>query len=255
MKYKAGEFDPKRRLAALSTPSGSVAPKNTEPTIFCTPTWARYFSLIVTLILGVISVLMLGFAIFLLFQRWWWVGAFIAALASFMAGLTGYVLRDLRGKWGLRVELLPDRMVLDLPAGRSLIHRPVAQHLTIPYGDIDAVETRLEAYASIGMENMQRAYVLSLKQGDRIFFCSKIVRSGRLSRLRWFQRSQPRLKRAPTFHFVILAWSRAAAASCLCGEHTLRIGPRHRCRLRSNCGFGDMWHLPARSRSQSSSSL
>ena len=112
---------------------------------------------------------MLGFAILLLFQRWWWVGALVAAMASFMAGLTGYVLRDLRGKWGLRVELLPDRMVLDLPAGRSLIHRPVAQHLTVPYSDIDAVETRLEAYPSFGMEIMQRAYVLSRKQGDRIF--------------------------------------------------------------------------------------
>ncbi len=93
----------------------------------------------------------------------------MAALAIFMAGLTGYVLRDLRGKWGLRVEFLPDRMVLDLPAGRSLIHRPVAQHLTIPFSDIDAVETRLEAYPSLGMESMQRAYVLSRKQGDRIF--------------------------------------------------------------------------------------
>jgi hypothetical protein len=154
-------------LTAPPTPSASIAPKNTEPTTFRTPTWARYFSLISTLILGGISAFMLGFAIFLLFQRWWWVGAFVAAMACFMAGLTGYVLQDLRGKWGLRVELLPDRMVLDLPAGRSLIHRPVAQHLKIPYSDIDAVETRLEAYPSLGMEIMQRAYVLSRKQGDR----------------------------------------------------------------------------------------
>jgi hypothetical protein len=137
--------------------------------IFRTPTWARYLSLIGTLMLGGVSALMLGFAIFLLFQRWWWLGALVAAVAIFTAGLTGYVLRDLRGKWGLRVELLPDRMVLDLPAGRSLIHRPVTQHLTIRYSDIDAVETRLEAYPSLGTEMMQRAYVVSRKQGDRIF--------------------------------------------------------------------------------------
>jgi hypothetical protein len=112
---------------------------------------------------------MLGFAVLILFQRWWWVGAFVAAISVFMAFLTGYVLRDLRGKWGLRVELRQDRMVLDLPAGRSLIHRPVAQHLTIPYNEIDAVETRLEAYPSLGMEIMQRAYVLCRKQGDRVF--------------------------------------------------------------------------------------
>lgn len=112
---------------------------------------------------------MLGFAILILFQRWWWVSALVAATAIFMACLTGYVLRDLRGKWGLRVELQQDRMVLDLPAGRSLIHRPVAQHLTIPYNEVDAVETRLEAYPSLGMEIMQRAYVLCRKQGDRVF--------------------------------------------------------------------------------------
>jgi hypothetical protein len=156
-------------LSAPSTPSASVAPASTEPTIFRAPTWARYLSLIGTLLVGGVSACMLAFAIFLLFQRWWWLGALVGAMACFMAGLTGYVLRDLRGKWGLRVELLPDRMVLDLPGGRSLIHRPVAQHLTIPYGDVEAVETRLEAYPSLGMEMMQRAYVLSRKQGDRLF--------------------------------------------------------------------------------------
>jgi hypothetical protein len=156
-------------LTTPSAPRASVAPNNTEPTIFRMPTWARYFSLFGTLVLGAVSAAMLAFAILLLFQRWWWLGAFIAAIATFMAGLTGYVLRDLRGKWGLRVELLPDRVVLDLPGGRSLIHRPPAQHLTIPYGDIEAVETRLEAYPSLGMEMVQRAYALSRKQGDRIF--------------------------------------------------------------------------------------
>jgi len=157
------------RLTARLSKSASFAPRGAEPAIFRTPAWARYFSLIGTLIAGGISALMLGFAIVLLFQKWWWVGGLVAGMASLMAGLTGYVLRDLRGKWGLRVELLADRMVLDLPAGRSLIHRPVAQHLTILYGDIDAVETRLEAYPSFGMEMMQRAYVLSRKQGEPIF--------------------------------------------------------------------------------------
>jgi hypothetical protein len=155
----------------LPIPSApSVVPSdNTDPTIFRTPSWARYFSLIATIILAGITAMMLAFAIFLLFKREWWLGAFVAAVAIFLAGLTGYVLRDLRGKWGLRVELLADRMVLDLPGGRSLIHRPRAQQLTIPYADIDAVETRLEAYRSLGMAMVQRAYVLSRKQGDKIF--------------------------------------------------------------------------------------
>jgi len=156
-------------LTASPTASASVALNNAERAIFRTPAWARYFSLVGTLILAAVAALMLAVAVFLLFQRWWWVGALVAALAAFMAGLAGYVVRDLRGKCGLRVELLADRMVLDLPAGRSLIHRPVAQHLAIAYRDIDAVETRLEAYPSLGMTIVQRAYVLCTKQGERYF--------------------------------------------------------------------------------------
>jgi hypothetical protein len=159
----------KKHLTASSSPSAPVASKNAEPMIFRTPIGVRYFSLVILSISGCVSALMVGIGIFLLFQRWWWLGALGAIVASLMAGLTGYVLRDFRGKWGLRVELLPDRMALDLPAGRSLIHRPVTQHLTIRYCDVDAVETRLEAYPSLGMEIMQRAYVLSCKQGGRIF--------------------------------------------------------------------------------------
>jgi hypothetical protein len=155
-------------LTEPSTSNENGVSKDAESTIFRTPTWARYFSLIGTLFLAGTSTLLLAFATLLLIQQWW-VGALVAALAVFMAGLTGYVLRDLRGKWGMRVELQLDRMILDLPAGRSLIHRPVAQHLIVSYRDIDAVETRLEAYPSLGMEMMQRVYVLSRKRGDRIF--------------------------------------------------------------------------------------
>ena len=147
----------------------SAAAKDGEPAVFRMPAWARWFSLVGTLVLAVVAVLMLAGAIFLLFKQAWWLAALVAAVAIFLAALTGYVLRDLRGKWGLRVELLADRMVLDLPGGRSLIHRPTAQHLTIGYADIDAVEARLEGYRTLGMAMMQRAYVLSRKQGDKIF--------------------------------------------------------------------------------------
>lgn len=140
-----------------------------KPAIFRTPAWMRYFSLFGTLFLTAISALMICFAILLLFAGAWGLGAFVAALGILMAALDGHVLRDLLGRWGLRVALLEDRMVLDLPAGRSLIHRPVAQHMTIPYRDIEAVETRLEAFPSLGVEIMQRPYVLSLKRGNRIF--------------------------------------------------------------------------------------
>ena len=93
----------------------------------------------------------------------------LAGLATFIGALVGYVLRDLLGRWGLRVALYADHVVLDLPASRSLIHRPLAQHVTIPYSDIEAVETRLEAFPSLGMANMQRPFVLNLKREKSIF--------------------------------------------------------------------------------------
>ncbi len=140
-----------------------------QPAIFRTPAWQRYFSLVATALIAGVSAGMIAFAILLLFAGSWGLGVLFAALGTFMAALCGYVLRDLRGRWGLRVELLADRMVLSLPAGRSLIHRPAAQQLTVPYSDVEAIETRLEAFPSLGMQSLQRAYVLSLKRGNRVF--------------------------------------------------------------------------------------
>lgn len=159
----------RRPLTTLSAQSPSGAAEQAEPRIFRTPAGMRYLSLIGTLVVGGVTIFLLGFAILLLFQREWGIGAAIGAMAAFTAALSGYVLGDLRAKWGFRVTLLADRLVLDLPAGRSLIHRPPAQHLTIPYRDIEAVETRLEAYPSLGMGNMQRAYVLSCKDRTTVF--------------------------------------------------------------------------------------
>jgi hypothetical protein len=86
-----------------------------------------------------------------------------------MASLVRYIVRDLNGKLRLRIVLDADAATLALPAGRSLIHRPPAQHITVRYADIQAIETRLEAYGSWHMEIMQRAYVLHRKSGELIF--------------------------------------------------------------------------------------
>jgi hypothetical protein len=128
----------------------------------------RLVSLIGTIILAAVTAIMVVFAAFG-FTLNWALGLFMLAVTGFMAALCLYVLRDLRGKWGLRVALGTDAVALALPAGRSLIHRPPAQHMTIPYADVAAVETRLEAYGSLGMETMQRAYVLHRKSGELIF--------------------------------------------------------------------------------------
>ena len=152
----------------IKTADGATGAPGCHPRTFRTPLGVRVFSLIGIGILGLITAFMIvaaGFA----FKMQWALGLFMAAIAGFIGALTGYVWRDLRGKLGLRVVLGADAVTLDLPSGRSLIHRPPAQHLTVPYADIAAIESRYEAYGSLGMEMMQRAYVLRRKTGDLIF--------------------------------------------------------------------------------------
>jgi hypothetical protein len=114
---------------------------------------------------------MVGFAVAGFFMHWA-LGLFMIAVAAFIVALTHHVRRDSRGKWGLRIELDADAAKFDLPSGRSLIHRPRAQHLTIPYADIEAIDTsdtRLETYRSQGMAIMQRSYVLHRRNGELVF--------------------------------------------------------------------------------------
>ncbi len=125
----------------------------------------RLLSLVGVIFLALISAIMVGFAV-AGFAMQWALGLFMMAIAVFMVALTRYVWRDFRGKWGLRVELDADAAKLDLPSGRSLIHRPPTQHLTVPYADIEAIDTRLEAYRSQGMAILQRSYVLHRKSGE-----------------------------------------------------------------------------------------
>ncbi len=66
--------------------------------------------------LAVITGIMIVCAV-LVFTMQWALGLFMMACAGLIAALTGYVWRDLRGKWGLRVVLDTDAVTLDLPAG------------------------------------------------------------------------------------------------------------------------------------------
>jgi hypothetical protein len=60
------------------------------------------------LIVGGVAALMTMAAIYLLVLQQWGLGALALALAAFMAGLTDYLVRDLRSKWGLRVAMEAD---------------------------------------------------------------------------------------------------------------------------------------------------
>jgi hypothetical protein len=147
-------------------PAGDGAPARS---VFRAPIGPRLFTLLSVLLIGGVTLFMAVAAVYLLVLQQWGLGALTLVLAAFMAGLTDYLVKDLRGKWGLRVAMEADALVLDLPIGRSLIHRPAAQHLRIPYSDIEAIETRLEAYATFGMAMLQRAYVLHRNNGQLIF--------------------------------------------------------------------------------------
>src|SRR4051812_17357681 len=148
---------------------GESAMAETAPTVFVVPRVPRYFSLFGTAALGIVTAIMIGFTILLLPASWPLSVFVLAPISIFLGALTGYVARDLRGKWNLRVELDRDAVKLDLPGGRSLIHRPVAQHVTIPNSDIAGLETRLEAYGNLGTAMIQRSYVLRRKTGELIF--------------------------------------------------------------------------------------
>lgn len=146
----------------------AVAAVRQRPQVFRLPLAPRLLSLFGLLMLAATSLFMIGAAVYVVPQNWV-LALFFAADGCFLAALDGYVFRNLSGQWGLRVVLDADAVTLDLPSGRSLIHRPPSQHLSVPYADIAAVETRLEAYPSFGMEMMQRAYVLRRKSGELIF--------------------------------------------------------------------------------------
>jgi hypothetical protein len=137
--------------------------------VFRVPLAVRLGSLIGTLVCLAVPVFLFALAAITLVQGMWAVALIVLAFAAVMGGLALYVLRDLIGKWGLRIVLDADGVTLDLPSGRSLIHRPSTRHVTLPYTDIAAVETRLEAFRTLGMAFMQRAYVLRRKDDELIF--------------------------------------------------------------------------------------
>lgn len=90
-------------------------------------------------------------------------------LVVFVAALTSYVWRDMRGKMGGVIALDKLGIGLKLPGGRSLLHHPPACHEFVPYEDVASVETRLEVYPSQGMSITQRAYQLTRHGKPAIF--------------------------------------------------------------------------------------
>lgn len=140
----------------------------TEAPIILRQSGAGWISLFVTVLIGALCIFMLGAATFVFADRQLAMGAVLLAAAAVMIIMFQYVLRDARGKQGWRISIGTDTVDLDLPGGRSLIHRPKPVHGRVRFGEMDRVETRLEAYRSFGLANMQRVYALKLKTGEVI---------------------------------------------------------------------------------------
>lgn len=139
-----------------------------QPTVIEQPSVNLAGSIFATAFLGVVFLFLLVVALGVLLTGNL-LGLFLLAAAGFLGVLVLYVLRDTRGKIGWRMEIGAHSVGLDLPRGRSLIHQLAPVHTTIPYDDIDTIETRLEAYPGFfGLTNMHRSYALKLKAGDVI---------------------------------------------------------------------------------------
>jgi hypothetical protein len=140
-----------------------------DSAVFRMPLGPRLLSAFGFAVCAALAAVLLAACAFCVLRYQFGLAAALAAAAAFQVALARYVGRDLRGKWGLRAELTADRVLLQLPAGRSLIHRLPAASLSIPYADIAAIETRLEGYRSLGMAMLQRAYALRRRSGELIF--------------------------------------------------------------------------------------
>ncbi|MEM5516487.1 hypothetical protein WNY37_05970 [Henriciella sp. AS95] len=92
----------------------------------------------------------------------------VASIAIPLGLILRYMLRDLQGKWGWRVEVRSDHAVVSLPSGRSLYHRPPAYSGVVAYSDLSRVECRPELYAQLGTESVIDTWWLIPKQGEAL---------------------------------------------------------------------------------------
>ena len=97
------------------------------------------------------------------------VALFLWLCAAGIGALTRLVWRDMQGKRSGAIALTSTGIRLDLCAGRSSTNTTDAVHELIPYADLRALETRLEAYPSAGMAKMVRTFRLTRRSGPPVF--------------------------------------------------------------------------------------
>ncbi|RMF32860.1 MAG: hypothetical protein D6754_17980 [Alphaproteobacteria bacterium] len=118
--------------------------------------------------LGIIGIGLLALGVGVMVRGSVWPGIFVAAAACVILVLFLYTLRDASARRHWRIAVEPDGLVLDLPRHRSIVAPMNEVHTRLGFDEIDAIETRLEAYRILGTVNMHRIYALKLRNGDAI---------------------------------------------------------------------------------------
>ncbi len=93
------------------------------------------------------------------------VALFLILIATFIGMLFTYVLHDATAVRKWRLTLKSNELTVCLPAHRSITHHAEPCYETIPAGQIAEIRSRLEAYSSFFVANMQRSYALTLCGG------------------------------------------------------------------------------------------
>ncbi len=150
-------------MSGWSVPNNTAAAGDT----LRTPLAQRVMSAVV---LAIITPVGLGMTLLglILTPQSFGLGAFVALMGALMLSLVLYTGRDALAKFTFRAQFGPSAVTLSLPGARSLIHRLRPFNGAIAYADIAAIETRLEAYRSLGAAAMQRTYAIRNRNGEML---------------------------------------------------------------------------------------
>jgi hypothetical protein len=92
---------------------------------------------------------------------------FLLVMAGFLGALLLVLGNEALARWRTRIRFDGDALQLYLPRRRSYVPAPTVDG-RLPLSEIEAVETRTEAFRSAGNTVLQQAYALRLADGSRL---------------------------------------------------------------------------------------